>query len=337
MKKYLLVLLALLMVPPGVCASETNGTISTKNKHAWGSEIGWINFSTANGDIRVTDSKLTGYAWSRNYGWINLDPASAGVKNDDEGDLSGYAWNSQLGWLDFSNVEIDDDGEFSGTITVGDGSRYGKIGFSCSNCSVKTDWRPESVREEDAEEEEDKEEELSTGQTTSEEDPELPTDLPSQLFDINLEIEDSKIADIKKLVARMIFTSFGTEPTTARMSFSIINESGQKVYYSGEDENSITVETEAVFKKVFSDAPELPRGKYTLVATTLYNINVRDEFRADFEIVSPAKDILYAILSYWIYILIGLIIAVLIFLAKKKHINIEININLHNKKKKRGK
>ena len=200
MKKYLLILVVFTLVPFQVMASEKNGTIDDKNKYAWGSKIGWVNFGPTNGSVKVTDSKLTGYAWSENYGWINLDPNNGGVENDDEGDLSGYAWNDKLGWLNFSDVEIDEDGDFSGTITIEDGSRYGQIIFSCSNCAVETDWRPKSVREEEEDDDEESSDSVSlftrffTG--GEEEDEEESDALPKHLFDINLEIDDVKIASV---------------------------------------------------------------------------------------------------------------------------------------------
>ncbi len=136
-------------------ASETNGTIDGTYKHAWGENIGWLNFGCDNCDVVITDSGLTGNVWSAQYGWINLSPdqtGNTGVLNTSEGTLSGFAWSSNLGWIDFDGVTINSSGEFLGYATVE--SDGGQINFNCINgnsCSgadfkVKTDWRPASVR-----------------------------------------------------------------------------------------------------------------------------------------------------------------------------------------------
>ena len=125
-------------------ASETDGTIDATYKYAWGENVGWINFGNAGGNIHITDTAITGYAWIENYGWINMDPANSGVTNNAEGDLSGYAWGENVGWIDFSNVSISSAGVFGGTA---EGDITGTISFACTNCSVKTDWRPESTRD----------------------------------------------------------------------------------------------------------------------------------------------------------------------------------------------
>jgi len=126
-----------------VNASNTNGTIDSTNKYAWGSKIGWINFGATNGNVAITDSAITGYTWNDVYGWINLSPTNSGVSNDGGGNLSGSAWGEKLGWINFSGAIIDSSGVFTGTAT---GTNVGTINFDCANCNVQTDWRPQSVR-----------------------------------------------------------------------------------------------------------------------------------------------------------------------------------------------
>jgi len=139
--------LALFVAVP-VLASETDGTIDPSHKHAWGENLGWINFACDECDVQVTDSGLTGYSWSAAAGWINLSPADGGVTNDVEGNLGGYAWSTNKGWIDMSGVTIDSSGQFTGTAGT-EGSAAGRINFDCDNCSVVTDWRPEDVRGQD--------------------------------------------------------------------------------------------------------------------------------------------------------------------------------------------
>ena len=131
------------IVPGMVLASTTDGTIDSTNKYAWGENTGYINFGNSYGDIHVTDSAITGYAWSENYGWINLSPANSGVLNDAEGNLSGSAWSEGLGYISFAGVTINSSGNFVG---IASGTVAGQVSFNCSNCTVNTDWRPQSSR-----------------------------------------------------------------------------------------------------------------------------------------------------------------------------------------------
>lgn len=125
-----------------VFASNTDGTIDSTYKYAWGENIGWINFGTGNGNVHVTDSALSGYALSETAGWINLDA----VVNDGEGNLSGYAWGENVGYINFDptngGVIINSSGEFTGSAL---GENIGWIIFD-GDYKVKTDWRPASAR-----------------------------------------------------------------------------------------------------------------------------------------------------------------------------------------------
>lgn len=101
-------------------ASTTNGTIDSSNKYAkWlDASLGVINFGTAQGNVHVTASSITGYAWGEVVGWINLSPASGGVVNNGASALSGYAWGELTGWINFAptqgGVTIKSSGDFSG-------------------------------------------------------------------------------------------------------------------------------------------------------------------------------------------------------------------------------
>ncbi len=146
-----------------VLASETNGTIDSISKYAWGENIGWIDFGASQGAVAVTDSALTGYAWSETAGWISLNCSNTSscatvdykVSNDNEGALSGYAYGENIGWIQFNpaggGVNIDSSGNFSGYAW---GENTGWIVFNCSTTSscdavdykVNTDWHPASSR-----------------------------------------------------------------------------------------------------------------------------------------------------------------------------------------------
>ena len=101
-----------------------------------------------------------------------------------------------------------------------------------------------------------------------------------QLFDIKFELDRKTVDEARDLTARVNFESFGSEPTPVRMLFTFLDENGEEVY--SEEDNAI-VETEKILTKEFSYL-RLDEGDYTLVLTTLYNVNVEDEFREKFTI-----------------------------------------------------
>lgn len=138
----LMVVAAIVFAIPAF-ASTSDGTIDSTAKWVWSEKIGWINFGVTSGNVHVTDSGLTGYAWNDLYGWIKLNPSTSGVANNNEGTLSGSAWGENIGWIDFTGVVINASGVFTGTAS---GTNTGIINFDCTNCSVKTDWRPASAR-----------------------------------------------------------------------------------------------------------------------------------------------------------------------------------------------
>jgi hypothetical protein len=136
-------------------ASPTIGSIDPAYKYAWSNVGGYVNFAPSQAGLTITDTGITGYAWSANTGYINFDTNLSGVTNDGEGNLAGFAWDEGAGWISFAGVTIDANGQFHGIAQGGtvNGAPY-QITFDCSNCDVRTDWRPVSVRGgEDADEE----------------------------------------------------------------------------------------------------------------------------------------------------------------------------------------
>ena len=114
-------------------ARAASGYVDPVDRWAWGTNIGWINFSPADGGVTVYDDHLEGYAWAENVGWIRMGtyegggahtytndaPTTYGVNNDGAGNLSGYAWGTNIGWINFDpthgGVTIDQiTGEFDG-------------------------------------------------------------------------------------------------------------------------------------------------------------------------------------------------------------------------------
>jgi len=126
-----------------------------------------------------------------------------------------------------------------------------------------------------------------------------------RLFDISFTLDDSIIGSSDELVGIATFENFGTVPTPVDLTFIILNENGNEVHRLME---TITVETEEVLRKSFRGL-DLPTGKYTIVLETLYNVNVADEFRQNFEI----RSLFQRSLGYG---LIGLgILAVILFIV----------------------
>lgn len=152
-----------LLVTVPVLASSSDGTIDATHRYAWSENLGWIDFGTTAGNVRVTDAALTGYAWNETTGWISLNcsnDTSCGtveykVTNTSAGVLGGNAWSENVGWIQFApthgGVTIDSSGNFSGYAW---GENVGWIVFNCTNQSscgtvsykVSTDWRPASAR-----------------------------------------------------------------------------------------------------------------------------------------------------------------------------------------------
>ncbi|MFA6184601.1 MAG: fibronectin type III domain-containing protein [Candidatus Shapirobacteria bacterium] len=121
----------------------------------------------------------------------------------------------------------------------------------------------------------------TTGETTTPAEGFVPvSQIPSQLFDIALIVDKTQITKASELAARVTFVSFGKEDTPVEMTFTIVDANG-KEYYRSIDNTSI--QTEGVFNKTF-EGLLLDKGKYTLVLNTLYNTNIKDEFKQNFEV-----------------------------------------------------
>lgn len=219
-----------------VLASETDGTIDSSYKHAWGENIGWINFGSSEGNVHITDSSLSGYAWGENVGWINLNPDYGGITNDGQGNLSGYAWGENVGWISFNpsggGVSIDSNGDFSGYAW---GENVGWIIFNCSttnSCAtvdykIKTDWRPQSVRD-------------ATAPTCSSGAPSGNLEAGTTSTTISLTTNETatcKYSNNKDLVYSAIPNTFGTTGTTSHSQLvaGLTNDTSYVYYIKCQD------------------------------------------------------------------------------------------------------
>ncbi len=144
-------------------AYAATGNIDPNNKYAWGTNVGWINFSPTHGGVTVYADHLEGYAWGENVGWIrlgsydgggahtyaNTSATDYGVNRDGDGNLSGYAWGTNVGWIKFDpthgGVTIDPDtGSFDGYAW---GENVGWIHFknAAPEYNVVTTFREENL------------------------------------------------------------------------------------------------------------------------------------------------------------------------------------------------
>jgi len=147
--------------------------------------------------------------------------------------------------------------------------------------------------------------------------------IPSELFDIALIVDKTQIAKASELAARVTFISFGSKTTPAEMTFTIVDLDG-KEYYRSVDRT--VIQTEGVFNKNFGQL-QLPNGKYKLVLTTLYNTNIKDEFKQDFEVgnftISPTSKFLEnkpLIIAIWVVFVLGIVFAIMAIIKNKKNI-----------------
>ncbi|MEK7105912.1 MAG: hypothetical protein AAB895_00965, partial [Patescibacteria group bacterium] len=96
------------------------------------------------------------------------------------------------------------------------------------------------------------------------------------------------------------FDSFGDVPTLINLDYVITDADGQVVY---EEVGDVTVETEKSITKDFKNL-NLKKGEYNLYLRTLYNVEVRDEFKQTFVVKGPSAGEIVS----WIVVILGLVI-----------------------------
>ena len=101
-----------------------------------------------------------------------------------------------------------------------------------------------------------------------------------RLLDIRLELESYSLAKSSDLVARTRFDSFGNVPTLINLNYVITDTEGRELY---REIDEVTVETEKTITKDFPKL-NLKKGTYFLTLTTLYNSDIKDEFRQQFQV-----------------------------------------------------
>ncbi len=104
----------------------------------------------------------------------------------------------------------------------------------------------------------------------------------NQLFDIKLTLEKDILITEDNLTALVKFENFGSDFPLVRLNYQILDDNGNVIH---SERDFIIVQTERVVKKTFTNL-NLKKGNYHLVLTTLYNINITDDFRQDFIVKS---------------------------------------------------
>ncbi len=136
--------------------------------------------------------------------------------------------------------------------------------------------------------------------------------LPAQLFDITFNLEDKVVQTSKELIGIVTFESFGTEPTSVDLTFMVLDQYGNEIY---REESSITVLTEEVVRWDYEILLELPDGEYTAILETLYNVDVFDEFKQEFEIKGRFILTIHIKKNWTWYVVVVIGIILLIFLV----------------------
>ena len=148
-----------------LCGDKKVGEITESHSHAWGENVGWVNFRPEGVKLEIGGNILTGWIEIKTLGWVYVGDGKPenglrysnsygrdyGVNNDKKGNLSGYAWSENVGWINFDKVNICKEGNFSGYAFS---KNIGRIKFNSGGSveyMVKTDpypWKEIGVREE---------------------------------------------------------------------------------------------------------------------------------------------------------------------------------------------
>ena len=136
---------AVVALAPSLAPAQSN--IDPDHPFAWGENVGWTNWSDADGGdagVLVGATFLSGYIWAGNLGWINVGDGSPddgvyyanltgldfGVNVNTNGDLFGLAWGESVGWMNFEGgalaappqpARIRCDGQFEGFVWAENG------------------------------------------------------------------------------------------------------------------------------------------------------------------------------------------------------------------------
>lgn len=131
-----------------------------------------------------------------------------------------------------------------------------------------------------------------------------------QLFDIKMEIDQTILDSPEELEARIIFESFGSEPTPVDLTFFIYDMNDKEIFKKSRE---MVIETENVMFESFDEFDASP-GEYMVVLRTLYNVDIEDYFEQKI-VVNDKLDLIPFFVGGVIF-LGGLVLVV--YLSRKK-------------------
>lgn len=138
--------------------------------------------------------------------------------------------------------------------------------------------------------------------------------IPDQLFDIKMELEETVLENSGELTAVITFESFGRVATPVDLKYSVYDLESNLLY---EKEGYIVVEVEEVIREKFGDLILEP-GNYRFVFTTIYNVDVQDEFIREFTVEDNMRMSLSPVLWIIFGVILILIIIFFFYLNKKQ-------------------
>ncbi|MFH1181332.1 MAG: NosD domain-containing protein [Candidatus Woesearchaeota archaeon] len=209
-----------------------------------------------------------------------------------EGCIIGVSCGTQVDYLPLSDRINDESDEGDGIEGNGKGSNRGGRSGGGAISRIGVNKKPGSTGE------------LPRPKPAPLPQPTPTTGIPTQLFDIRLNLEENVLYDSRNLTAWVTFESFGSGPTPVNLTYIVLDESGNEVYTK---KAAVMVYTEEFVRETF-DQLDIGLGNYELVLKTLYNSNVTDEFRQGFKIVEAKKVAqgYRADVMWWIILLICL-------------------------------
>lgn len=134
-----------------------------------------------------------------------------------------------------------------------------------------------------------------------------PAEIPDQLFDIKMDLEDVSLENGNELTAIITFESFGKVPTPVDLKYLVYDEFDNLVY---ERDGYIVVEVEEVLRENFEDLVLGP-GNYRFVFRTIYNVDVYDEFTKNF--VIEEQDSFFNSIIFWVVVSLIVILGIILF------------------------
>lgn len=147
---------------------------------------------------------------------------------------------------------------------------------------------------------------------------------PQGPLNISLEIGNPSVAISGELSAHVLFSNVsGKSSVPVDLSFTILDKKGRTLY--AEKDNIIVGKKKVLIKKF--ENLNLSPGKYVFVLTTLYDNNIKNEFRRDFEVTERGAGQPLYLFSL---VLLSVIVIYLMYLGRKRRRKQKTNESLYS-------